>query len=171
MTISVDMSRQIIDRAWAKAEASAAALDTRLDAAQTAVSGSTSMGGATVDPITSIAAPSVLIPLEAAGPDLVIFDQYNTAIFNKMVAALSGYLTDYFPMSDATAGATEAWLQAAMAGGTGVNTGVEQQIFERERSRITAEMNRAIDDVESTWSAKRFPMPPGALAAQVLRIQ
>lgn len=171
MPVSVDLTNTIISQAWTKAEQSAADLQDRLDAAQTAVSGSSGMGAATAAPIAGIAAPVVNIPLEAAGPDLIIFDEYNTAIFNKMVAAMADYIANYFPMDNATLAAAEGWLQNAIAGGTGVNPAIESQLFERDRSRILAEGIRAVDDLSSVWSARRFPLPPGPLAAQVMQVQ
>lgn len=172
MAISEVMSQQIINQAWSKAEALSELLQARLDAAETAVSGSTSMGTATAAPISSIPKPNVLIPEEATGPDIITFLDYNEQIMDKLVVLFSGYITTYFPSSAATLSATESWLQNAINnGGTGVNTAVENQIWERDRSRILDEANRAEEEVETLWETKGFPLPPGALTYQTAMIQ
>ena len=133
MAISQDMSWQIINQAWTKAEALNEQLQDRMDAAQTATSWS---GGgfvaATVAPIESIAMPSVTIPLEAQGPDMTLFNEYNDNIIDKLVALFSGYIADNFPTNIALYSAAEAWVQNQIQnGGSGVNAAIEQQLFER----------------------------------------
>lgn len=171
MSVSVDLSNSILDRAWSKAEAVDGALTTRLNAAQTAVSGGSGMGAASAAPISAIAGPNVNIPLEAEGPDLTIFNTFNNAIFDKLVAAFSGYLSTNFPLDMTTLAAAEGWLQNQIAnGGSGINTAIEAQIWERDRSRILQDAARAYDEVSAIWSSKRFPIPPGALQSQTLQI-
>lgn len=172
MSISGDLSQQIINQAWTKAEALNSELGDRLDAAQTAVSGSTTVGAASASPITSIAEPNVTIPLEAEGPDLILFNEYNDDILNKLVTLFSNYISTYMPTNAALWSAAEGWINTQLAaGGSGINAAVEALIFERGRSRILAGAVRATDEVAGIWSAKRFPIPPGALQHQTLQIQ
>lgn len=172
MAISDVMSQQIINQAWAKAEVLSEQLQSRLDAAETAVSGSTAMGSATATPITAIPRPNVEIPYEATGPDIVTFLDYNDQIIDKLALLFADYLTTYFPINAATLSAAETWLQDAINnGGTGINTAVEAQIWERDRSRILDEASRAEDEVDAMWSTKGFPVPPGALTYQTAMIQ
>ena len=172
MSVSADLTNTILDRAWSKAEAVDVLLQSRLDAAQTAVSGSTSMGVASATPITSITAPSVNIPLEAEGPDLTVFNTFNNAIFEKLVTAFADYLTDQFPMNATTMSQAESWLQnEILNGGSGINPLIEAQIWERDRSRILKDAIRAADETTAFWATKGFPLPPGALQAQMLQIQ
>lgn len=171
MAVSVDLSNQIIERAWSKAEAIDSALTSRLNAAQTAVSGGGGMGAASATPIGAITGPNVNIPLEAEGPDLTLFNTYNDAVFNKLVAAFSGYLSDNFPLDMSTLAAAEGWLQNQVSnGGSGINAAIEAQIWERDRSRILADSVRAYDEVAAIWATRNFPLPPGALQSQTGRI-
>lgn len=172
MAISDTMSQQIINQAWSKAEALSELLQARLDAAETAVSGSTSMGTAAADPITSISKPNVLIPEEATGPDIITFLDYNEQIIDKLVVLFANYITTYFPSNAASLSATETWLQNSIDnGGTGINAAVEAQIWERDRSRILDEANRADEEVKALWATRGFPLPPGALTYQTAMIQ
>lgn len=171
-TTSVDMSWQIINQAWTKAEALNEETQSRLDDVKTAMAGTIIAGAPVTAPISTINKPVVDIPLEAMGPDLTLFNQYNDNIINKLVDLFSDFLATYFPLSQTTMTLAEQWLQNQIQnGGTGVNAAVEAQLHERERSRALADAQRAENEITESWAAKRFPMPPGALAYQVLQVQ
>lgn len=172
MTASIDMSWQIINQGWSKAESLNSELQDRLDDARTAMSGSISVPYPSVTEISAITKPSVTIPMEAQGPDLTLFNQYNDDIINKLAGLFSSYLSDYFPLSQTTVSLAEQWVQGQITnGGSGINAAVEAQIVERDRSRILADAVRAEEEVTDLWAARRFPMPAGALAYQTLTIQ
>jgi hypothetical protein len=171
MAESVTMSWQIINQAWTKAEALAGELNDRLDDAEQEIWGSPPSISSGVTPITSINEPNITIPLEAEGPDLTVFTEFDDAIFDKLVAAFAGYMTTYFPTSAAAMAAAETWLVNEINnGGSGINATIEAQIWERDRSRILADAVRAVDEVAAQWSAKRFPIPAGALQYQTAMI-
>lgn len=170
---SIDMSWQIINQAWTKAESIDAQLQERMDAAQTATSWS---GGElvpqVVDPIASIPAPEVDIPLEAQGPDMTLFNQYNDNIIDKLVDLFSNFIADNYPTSMSMYAEAESWVKNQLQnGGSGINAAIEAQLHERERSRALADAQRAENEITESWAAKRFPMPPGALAYQILQVQ
>lgn len=172
MSESATLSQQIVNQAWAKAEALDAELKARLDAAQTAISGGDSMTGATATPILAISEPPVAIPIEAEGPDLTLFNQYNDAIINKLVVLFSDYISTNFPLNHTTLSLAETWVQNQLAnGGAGINATVEAQLWARDRDRILAEGARAEDEAANLWAARGFPIPPGALQHQTLMIQ
>lgn len=172
MAVSEVLSEQIINQAWTLAVSLSQQLEARLDAAETAVSGGASMGVASVSPITSISKPTVSIPLEALGPDLTLFNEYNDNIITKLVTLFSNYLTDNFPLDAATAAYAETWLQNEINnGGSGINAAIEAQIWERDRSRILDDATRATDEAIATWADRGFPIPPGAAQYQTLQIQ
>ena len=172
MSVSADLSQQIINQAWTEAHSLLSDLDNRLDHAETAASGSVSVGTVLTTPIASIAEPLIAIPTEAEGPDLTVFNQYNTQIMGNLVTLFSNFLTTYFPMEAGTLSAAETKLQSLLsAGGSGVNAGVEAQIWQRDRDRILTEMNRAVDEAAAVWAGRRFPLPPGALQHQTLQLQ
>ena len=170
-TVSADLSQQIINQAWTKAESLSGELVSRMDAARTAVSGSTSVGAATAPPITAIAEPNVNIPLEAEGPDLILFNQYNTEIINKLVVIFTDYITTYMPTNAALWSSAEGWINNQLAnGGSGIKIAIENDIWQRDQTRILAEADRAILRLDAQWSNRGFPMPPGALVAAQLQI-
>lgn len=172
MAESSNITWQIINQAWTKAEALDGELKSRLDAAETTVMGGSSMTGANAAPIVTIAEPNVAIPLEAEGPDLTVFQQYNDAIIGKLTGLFGDYLSTYFPLSNTTLSVAETWVQNQIStGGAGINAAVEALIWERDRSRIAAELVRATDEIASVWASRRFPIPPGALQHQTLEIQ
>ncbi|HQW20658.1 MAG TPA: hypothetical protein PLI90_08300 [Rhodocyclaceae bacterium] len=172
MSVSGDLSQQIISQAWTKAESLLGDLDWRLDRAETSVSASVGIGTAATTPLASIAEPNILIPYEASGPDLTIFNQYNTQIMGNLVTLFRDFIAEYFPMDNATLSHAETKIQSLLTtGGTGVNALVEAQIWERDRSRILSDAARAADEAVSMWAGKRFPIPPGALQNQTLQIQ
>lgn len=172
MSVSADLSNSIINRAWTEAATLLGGLDSRLDTAQSSVSGSVTVGVTTVPSIGAIDEPSVLIPYEAEGPNLTVFNEFNTALKNDLVNLFSDFLTTYFPLDAATLGMAETKLQELLTtGGVAVNTTVEAQIWERDRSRILSDATRAVDEIASTWAAKGFPVPPGALQNQTAQIQ
>lgn len=89
---------------------------------------------------------------------------------DELTKGFSGFLNDYFGLSPEFS-AAQAWLQKALSvGGTGMSLVVESQIFERERSRILMDAARAEEELTTTWAARRWPTPPGALRAQVARL-
>ena len=54
-----------------------------------------------------------------------------------------------------------------LAGEVGIPSPVEDQIWQRDRSRVLADVNRTRDEVMSTFAARGFPLPPGAAAHAV----
>lgn len=172
MSVSADLSNQIVNQAWTRAESLLGDLDWRLDHAETASSGSVSVPIASTAPLTGIDEPAINIPMEASGPDLTVFNQYNTQILGNLVDLFRDFLAEYFPLDAATLSAAETKIQTMLTtGGTGVNTAVEAQIWERDRSRISADALRAADEVISMWATRNFPIPPGAAQSQTLQIQ
>lgn len=172
MSVSGDLSNQIIERAWTEAHSLLTDLDNRLDHAETAVSGTISVGTTLTTPLSAIDEPAILIPTEAQGPDLTVFNEYNAKIMGDLVSLFHDFLAEYFPMEAGTLSAAETKLQSLLtAGGSGVNTGVEAQIWERDRSRILADSVRAVDEVAAIWATRGFPLPPGALQSQTMQIQ
>lgn len=100
--------------------------------------------------------------------------QYQSAK-NELVAqvgtAFSDYLTAYFPLGQEV-NLAQDWLEYQLAtGGSGINAGVEAQIWDRDRSRILSDAARAEDEAAASWAARRYPVPPGALTYQVLQVR
>lgn len=100
-----------------------------------------------------------------------LFDTNVQGVRDKLVRDFSDFLAEYFgslPEFDAA----QSWLQRALtSGGTGIAPAIEQQLFERERSRLLNEASRSEEEILTTWSARRFPLPPGAATAQLTRLR
>lgn len=60
-----------------------------------------------------------------------------------------------------------AEVRRMMAGGTGLPPAVEQALFARARERVSADVERAVQDSFADWAARGFDMPPGMLVKQV----
>lgn len=91
-------------------------------------------------------------------------------IANQLTGALDYFFTTFFPLGDEL-GHAQAWLTKALTtGGTGLNPAIEDQIWQRDRARLLKEGRRASEEAMSTWAARGYALPPGALVDQVARI-
>jgi len=52
-------------------------------------------------------------------------------------------------------------------GATGLNTTVEQEIFDRARARQTIEFNKTQTEIEDYFAVRGFDLPPGAMAGRL----
>lgn len=94
-------------------------------------------------------------------------DEIKTMLAN----GLTSFLTTFFPLGNELASA-QAWIAKALStGGTGLNAAVEDQIWQRDRTRLLADASRAASEAMSTWAARGYALPPGALVGQVARIE
>lgn len=100
-----------------------------------------------------------------------LYDSVRLALEASLGGKLEQFLEDFFPDGNYYSEAL-SWLERTLAqGGSGINADVERQLWERDRSRILGEMTRTEDETMATWAARRFPLPPGALAGQVNQIR
>lgn len=127
-----------------------------------------SMTSTQVAPIPAVTEPTVTIPATIEVSDA--FALYDTK-YLELVALLenkfTSFITTYFPTEGLAYDAAEDWLVATIDD----PSGVANQIWEDDRARIADEAERKVAEVTAFWTAKRFPMPPGALAGQILQIQ
>ena len=136
-----------------------------------------SLGGAGVivqpTPNTpTVVEPNVYIPSVAAGIDTALFDSTYRQIIDDLSGMFADFFTEYFPVNTALMAGVEAWLtRAVTTGGTGVNSAVEQQIWQRSRDRFSTDAAAASDEAVASWAARGFPLPPGAAVGAVLDIQ
>lgn len=123
------------------------------------------LGGVDVDE------PNVAIPSRASGIDTAVFNSMYGQIINDLSDRYADWLIRYFPFNAALMNAVEAKLLAMVNGGTGINAGVEAQIWQRDRDRISAEAATATDEAVAIWASKGFALPPGAANASIAAIQ
>jgi len=114
--------------------------------------------------------PQISTPLSSAEAQ-ALFTQNAAQIKGELVQGFSTFLSQYFGEMPEFSAARDWLTRALTTGGTGLNATVEAQIYERERTRIFNEASRDEGEVLSDWAAKRFPLPPGAAAAQIMRIR
>ena len=120
----------------------------------------------------SIREPNVNIPSRAKGLDTAVFDSMYGKIINDLSDKFADFFIKYFPIRATLMPAVESWLERAItSGGTGVNPDVERGIWQRDRDRISLDAATATDEAINLFAARGFPMPPGALNAQVTAIQ
>jgi hypothetical protein len=112
---------------------------------------------------------SYLMPIKPVLPDnnpadaKAIFDDARADIHDEITSGFVDYLTTYFPDRSYFDNAI-AWINRALTtGGTGINSAVEQQLYERGRARLTIEAARAKADLMQGFANRGFPLPPGAL--------
>lgn len=89
----------------------------------------------------------------------------------SMVAMANGYvdsmMAKYNPRYAEQMAAIESQLAKYLAGGTGLNTAVENAIYERSRGKQDAEARRARDSIYNEAAARGFTLPTGALASAI----
>lgn len=159
----------IINKALATAAKKAELADTYSERAITASMGSSSSGFSGIVFSPNAVEPPVTIPANAVGVDGAL---YNTA-YGKIITDLSdkfaGFFSEYFPNECDYLQEAQVKLCEMLEGGTGIPTHVEAQIWQRDRSRVLEDVNRARDDVLATFASRGFPLPPGA-AAHAMRL-
>jgi hypothetical protein len=116
--------------------------------------------------------PPVTIPTDAQGASVAKFYELSQAVINQLADLFSGYMTKYFPDDTPYLQEAQNWIVRALTqGGTGLNANVEDQMWQRDRSRILREAAKNEEEALSTWAARRYPLPPGAATYQVMTIR
>lgn len=125
--------------------------------------------------------PQVMLPafdgtrptLDAVAPtnlEQTLSTSYSTAA-PSFVSAMDGYvdamLAKHNPQYHTQMAAIESQLTKYLQGGTGLNTAVEDAIYERSRSKQSAEANRVRDAAWGDAAARGFTLPTGALMSAV----
>lgn len=124
----------------------------------------------------SVTAPTITTPTITIADASVgdVFDTF-TAEYLELATWLTGqftsFITTYAPNNTSLYSAAESSLAAALSSGTFIPASVSAQILTDDQDRITADAARAQADVLDVFAAKGFPLPPGASAAAVIKIQ
>lgn len=161
---------EIFDRAIALGTEKAEQVNDLTDAAITATQGSAGVNVLPTPDTPTIQEPNVFIPTVASGVDAALFSSTYDRIINDLSSKYAGFLTEFFPVNGGLMAAVEQWLNDAIAGGTGVNATVENQIWQRDRDRLSTEAASATEETIAQWAARGFPLPPGAAIASVQAI-
>lgn len=162
----------IIDRAVAIGNTKSTQASAAADSAMLAALGVTVLSAPSVTTDVSVVEPPVYIPPNATGVDTALFNSTYDKIANDLGGKFGAFFTTYFPLNTATMAAVDAWLYNAIVnGGSGVNKTVEDQIWQRDRDRITRAAMTAEQEATAAWAAKGFPLPAGAALAAVAQIR
>lgn len=128
-----------------------------------------------------IATPSIdqstTIP---AAPTIPVYDpnaidnRYET-YFHEISTFLNtqfvSFISTYFPTSGYITYA-QTWIENVFnVGGTGFAPGIEDQIWQRDRSRLLLDSSRQQQESIATWANRGYPLPPGAANGALLRLQ
>lgn len=111
--------------------------------------------------------PNVLIPNTASGVDGALYDATYARIIDDLSGTFAEFFSTYFPNECDSLRNAQERLCDMLAGEVGIPSPVEDQIWQRDRARVLADVNRARDEVLGTFAARGFPLPPGAAAHAV----
>ena len=156
--------------AWDVAKLKSQASDDTFAAAQTAA-GSPTIYSAPFSFTPNVVEPNVTIPSNASGTSTADFQILALNIINQLIPLFTSYLSTYFPNVSPLQSASTSWVTNAITyGGTGISPNIENQIWQRDRSRILDEGDRATDEALTFWATKGYDFPSGGLLAQVSNI-
>lgn len=160
------------ENSWLVAKDKATEAAGYFDKATTAEGGPARMSPAPFSFTPNVVEPQVEIPRTAEAASLATFYELSTAVINQLAGLYTGWITEYLPDNTQYFDQAQAKISEMLTtGGTGINPHVEAQIWERDRSRILKDADRAEQEVIATWAARRFPLPPGAATWQVLQVR
>jgi hypothetical protein len=161
MATAAEIINQIIANAIATANSSTEAAT---EAANTLISSRAGVYIAPPNSLSGFTVAAVEPEIPEAENSTLVYD----AELAKIIALLSGQLADFFALyyplaSDAFDEAT-AWLVNTITnGGTGINATVEDQIWQRDRERITIDTLRVKNQIATGFAAKGYSMVAGAM--------
>ena len=168
MTIDVGT---LITNAIAVSNDKSTQANTAANAAMTAALSTTMIPASHAYTNINIVEPPVYIPPNAVGVDSALYSSTYSQIMNDLTNKFSTFFTTYFPIDTTLMNSVEAWLQNAVVnGGSGINKTVEDQIWQRDRDRLTRAASSSAEQATALWAAKGYPLPPGAAAGAVLQI-
>jgi hypothetical protein len=120
--------------------------------------GSVSFGGA-----FNVVEPPVNIPMNAQAAGFEQFRETWTETINDLTTRFRDFIVEYMPNETPYIDAAQQWLNSAITNGeTGLIRTVEDQIWQRQRDRITKDSARAESEIIDSWASRGFAMPPGA---------
>ena len=122
---------------------------------------------------TAVAEPNVTIPTNIDTSHILTeFGDEYAEVANFLAEKFVTFKNTYFPDDTASYSVVEDYIQGAMANPTvGLPATVADQIWEDDRTRITADKVRAQDAVIATFASRRFPLPPDAAASAIIQLE
>lgn len=116
--------------------------------------------------------PPVNIPRNAAGVDLALYNSTYDRIIADLTGKFADFFAEFFPNECNSLAAAQAWMCDVLTnGGSGIRPEIEEQIWQRERSRTLRAAHTAGETVLEAFAARGFPVPPGAAQHQMHLMQ
>lgn len=166
------LSAWAFQNAWTVANEKSSASDAWFTQAVTAEGGPATMSPTPFSFEPNAPPPAVFIPYMAEGASIARFYEMSTMVINQLAGLYDEYIVKYFPNECGYLLKAQEWICNTLTnGGTGMSPAVEAQIWERDRSRVINESARMAREVLVTWAARRYALPPGAAAGQVLAVR
>lgn len=112
-------------------------------------------------------------------PNVDLSGEFNSAYDNavstfgpEFQVEMDSFLNTYFPdFSTRMQTSVDNWIYDTITtGATGIPTAVENQIWDRARSKELLDASRARSDVTAQWASRGWSMPTGVLAQQLMQI-
>lgn len=133
--------------------------------------------------ITSITGPGTIVApsinfaawnpfaVNETGEFKVEFNAAKPTFAADLAAAFQAFVNMYFPdIAGCIRDNSDNWIcDMIVNGGNGIPAAVEQQIWDRARSREVELARAATDNATNEWAARGFSLPPGALANAVAK--
>jgi len=166
--------KSIYDAAWTQAtlaQMNATSVANSAGAALTPQGAVTyTMTDPSATPITDRVDETLTALTSSTGDVRTTYDGVAQALEARLASYFTEFLAAHFPVSDLAS--TQAWLNTQIEqGGAGINVTVERAIWQRDVDRLQLAAQQATNDLLSTFSNRRYPMPPGAAAHQAAQIQ
>ncbi len=171
---TLEFAAATINAAWNQGNDKTTSFETKIDETEVWLDGAPIVDvAADVAPTPTVTEPVVDIPTtQSAGDVISTFDTKYLELVALLSDKFTAFRAAHFPDEATTYGKAEAWLSAALDNpNNALPAAVAAQLIEDDRTRILADATRASDAVLATFSARRFPLPPGAATAAVLQIQ
>ena len=164
-----------VARAWERGELLSASMQAEaqkyFDAALANNDGA-SMNPAHLGHAVNLVEPNVTLPTDAQGASFALYDTLHAVVIDKLGGLFGDFMQTYFPDDSAAWRSAQDWIVKSIEqGGTGIRPSVERQIWERDRARVQEENRRSIDEATLAFSARGFPMPPGAMVGAIRATQ
>lgn len=125
-------------------------------------------------PMTTLPAFTAIAPTDTSVAPTDFENRFANAYAGaapSTIAMMDGYvdamLAKFNPQYATQMAAIESQLSKYLAGGTGLNSSVENAIYERSRSKTTAEAQRVRDNAIREAAAMGFTMPSGAMLSAI----
>lgn len=155
----------VMNAMWNNAMAKASAGITNANQALALAGPAPQVANVTLD--TSYLPPNVpTLPNDDPNNGEAIYTAQRDYLLALIEDNMASFIAEYFPPVDFFEDAYDWATRALTTGGTGINVGVEQAIWQRGRARILMDSSRVEMEAAVNWANRGFPVPPGALLGQ-----